>query len=124
MNPQLHTHSVEDDNYQKASKYASPEQQKHLLDLLHQQSEYFLSLCIRDNKVSTAANLQYVALPIAENKSFQKALKCASPDLQKYMLSLIQGQIEYFVKKCMEDNHVEKESELQYVSTHLLLNKN
>lgn len=113
---------LENANYQNSRRYASPERIRYLEKLQFEQAECFLTRCIQNNNVSDEEELQKVSAPVAEDEMFQSALKYASPERQKHLHGIVQGQVECFVKKCMKDNLVEKEAELKYVSSPLPLN--
>ena len=106
-------------DFQSALKCASPERRKELEEILSRQSEYFLGKCMESCHVSTEADLLRAESPLAADDEFKIALLCASPERRELLQKLQSEQTEFFLRKCMETNHISGEAELPSCSSPL-----
>ena len=90
----------------------SPERRAEMEESRQQQCEFFVGRCLAANRLYNEADLALTLTPLAENVYFKIALLCASPERQKTLQKLQQDQAEFFVRKCMETNHVSSEADL------------
>jgi len=109
-------------SFQTALRSASPERQKELLSIQQNQGEYFLKKCMEANHVTCLSELASCEKPLGEDQFFKTAILCSSPERQKELEKVQTEQSEIFLKKCMEENHVTKESDLSSSSVPLNMN--
>ena len=119
---QLRSPLIEEQLFQNALFCASPERRKELEDLPWKQCEYFLGKCMESKHVFNEVDLSQSEMPLEINNDFQTALLCASPKRRKELQRLQDKQVEFFLQKCMEENHVSSEAELPNCSTPLNTN--
>ena len=98
--------------FQMALFCASPERKKELEDYPRKQCEYFLEQCMETNHVSNKTELARIETPLAEDNNFKMALLCALPEYREELHTLQYEQVESFLEKCMDTNHVSSEAEL------------
>lgn len=108
--------------FQKALFCASPEHRKELEDLPWKQCDFFLGKCMESKHVFNEVDLSQSEMPLAINNDFQTALLCASPKRRKELQRLQDKQVEFFLQKCVEENHVSSEAELPCCSSPLNTN--
>lgn len=119
---QLRSPLIEEQLFQNALFCASPERKKELEDLPWKQCEYFLGKCMESKHVFNEVDLSQSEMPLAMNNDFQTALLCASPKRRKELQRLQDKQVEFFLQKCVEENHVSSEAELPSCSSPLNTN--
>ena len=107
------------ESFQTVLKFASPERQKELQTVQAKQCEYHLGKCIKANHVSTEADLAQTESPLAEDECFKTALLCASPGRREELRRIQMDQVEFFLRKCMEQNQIASEAELPECPTPL-----
>ena len=108
-----------DKTFQLALKSASPERQKELLQIQQNQGDYFLKKCLESNHKTSLSELAFCETPLREDQYFMIAILCSTPDRQKELQTIQEDQVEFFLKKCMENNHASNESDLSHCSVPL-----
>ena len=106
----------EDKNYLIALQCSSADRQQDLLSLSANQSNYFLKICLDTNQLSNEKDLSRSNVTLTSDTNFQIALRCASPDRQKELLSIQCEQAEFFLKECLRIHGKSKESELSHLT--------
>ena len=119
--PQCREPLISDENFQFAMKSASPERQIELKKLQEDQVDFFLRKCMEFNHVSTESDLTHNEMPLINDVDFQTAILCATPEKQNELKNLQEKQVEFFLRKCMENNQVSTESDLAHCEA-LLVN--
>ena len=100
---------ISDKTYQLALNYASEEKKNKLLQIQYEQADYMLEQLKSKYKVK---DIIQVPVPLETDTMFQAALQSVPPDRQNDLLLIQQNQGDYFLRKCMEENHVTALSEL------------
>ena len=98
--------------FQMALKSAPPERWQEVQGLRRKQSDYFLGLCKKTRNVFDESGLGLGDSPLANDPNFQMAVQCAPPERRAELQSLLHGQADSYLWKCLSTNHLEKETDL------------
>ena len=101
-----------DEYFQKALHAATPERREELRDIQRRQVDYFLGKCMDVRHVSNEADLAQTEYPLPEDTYFISACSCTVPERQEPLMKILSDQVEFFVRKCVEQNNVSGEDEL------------
>ena len=103
----------DDPDFQDALSLAQPIRQAQLLGIQYLQAEQFLKELLMTYGLSNESELVTCSNKVQDDPNWLKALKCASPEREKELRTLLEKRgTEYYLKKVMEKYKVSSEEAL------------